>query len=74
MVTEEKKCCCTQTGCGDFKKTLGKLLKVILGLGFLVLGGAAVLKFWPEMLSMIKGGIGLCLILVGVITLAIAKE
>lgn len=74
MAGEEKKCCCTQAGCGDLKKALSKLLKVILGLGFLVLGGAAVLKFWPELLVMIKGGIGLFLILVGVITLAIAKE
>jgi hypothetical protein len=74
MASEEKECCCSQAGCGDFKKTFGKLLKVVLGLGFLVLGGVAVLKFWPELFSMIKGGIGLFFILVGVITLAIAKE
>jgi len=73
-MTEEKQCNCAQAGCGDFKKALGKLLKVILGLGFLVLGGVAVLKFWPQLILMIKGVSGLLLIMVGMIILAIAKE
>jgi hypothetical protein len=73
-MTEEKKCCCTQPGCGDLKKKLGKLFKVILGLGFLVFGGAAILRFWPELLLMIKGSSGLLFMMVGVIILAIAKE
>ncbi len=53
---------------------MGKLFKIVLGLGFLVLGGWAVMKFWDQLLVIIQGGIGLFLILAGVITLAIAKE
>ncbi|MDD5692807.1 MAG: hypothetical protein PHP10_06515 [Candidatus Omnitrophica bacterium] len=67
MAQEEKKCC-------DAKKTLSTLFKVILGLVFLVLGGLAILKYWKALLLIIKGCIGLFLILAGVITLAIAKE
>jgi len=67
MAQEEKKCC-------DARKTLSTLFKVILGLVFLVLGGLAILKYWKALLLIIKGCIGLFLILAGVITLAIAKE
>ena len=74
MAAEEKKCCDTEKKCCDPKKTLATLLKVVLGLVFLVLGGLAILKFRGDLLTIIKGGIGLFLILAGVITLAIAKE
>lgn len=74
MVEEEKKCCDTVKSCSDPKKTLATLLKVVLGLVFLVLGGLAILKFWGALLIIIQGSIGLFLILAGVITLAIAKE
>jgi hypothetical protein len=67
MANEEKKC-------PNSKKTFSTLFKVVLGIVFLVLGGLAVLKWWEALLLLIKGGIGLFLILVGVITLAIAKE
>ncbi len=67
MAGEEKKCC-------DAKKTLSTLFKVVLGLAFLVLGGLAILKWWRVLLLIVKGCIGLFLILAGVITLAIAKE
>jgi hypothetical protein len=74
MGQEEKKCCEGEKSCCDPKKALATLFKVVLGLAFLVLGGLAVLKFWTELLAIIKGGVGLFLILAGVITLAIAKE
>lgn len=74
MGQEEKKCCDTESKCCDAKKTLSTLLKVVLGLVFLVLGGLAILKFWADLLGVVKGCIGLFLILAGVITLAIAKE
>ena len=67
MAEDEKKCC-------DAKKTLSTLFKVVLGLVFLVLGGLAILKWWELLLIIVKGCIGLFLILAGVITLAIAKE
>jgi hypothetical protein len=67
MANEENKCCCG-------KKTLSALFKVILGIVFLILGGLAILKWWGALLLIVKGCIGLFLILIGVITLAIAKE
>ena len=74
MGQEEKKCCDTESKCCDAKKTLSTLFKVVLGLVFLVLGGLAILKFWRALILIVKGCIGLFLILAGVITLAIAKE
>ena len=67
MAQDEKQCC-------DTKKTLSTLFKVVLGLAFLVLGGLAILRWWKLLLVIVKGCIGLFLILAGVITLAIAKE
>jgi fatty acid desaturase len=58
----------------DAKKIFSTILKVLLGLVFLVLGLGAVIRWWQVLLLVIKGCIGLFLILVGVITLAIAKE
>jgi hypothetical protein len=56
------------------KKAMGTLLKVILGLAFLLLGVLAILRWRGDLLLVIKGCIGPFLLLVGVITLAIAKE
>ena len=58
----------------DAKKILSTILKVILGLAFLALGIALVIRWWGALLIVIKGCIGLFLILAGIITLAIAKE
>lgn len=51
-----------------------KILKVILGILFLVGGGLLVWLFWGELLVVVKGVIGLFLILVGLITVAIARD
>lgn len=56
------------------KKVMGTIFKVILGLVLLALGAIALIKWWPDLLLVIKGCIGLFLILAGIITLAIAKE
>lgn len=75
MANEEKKCCGeVQEKCCQPTKTFSMVLKVILGLIFLVLGGWAVLKWWKALLLIVKGCIGLFLILAGIVTLAIAKE
>jgi hypothetical protein len=55
-------------------KVISTIVKVILGLVFLVLGALAILRWWAALLMVIKGCIGLFLILAGIITLAIAKE
>jgi hypothetical protein len=60
--------------CAEPSKVMSTILKVILGLAFLVLGVLAIARWWKLLLMMIKGSIGLFLILAGVITLAIAKE
>lgn len=49
-------------------------LKIILGLIFIGLGIWAVIAWWSSLLLVIKGCIGLFAILVGAITIAIAKE
>lgn len=66
MADEEKKT--------DGKKLFSTLIKVVLGLGFLILGVLTILRWWPQLVEIIKGCIGLFLILAGIITLAIAKE
>ncbi len=55
-------------------KMISTIFKVILGLAFLVLGALAILTWWNQLVNIIKGCIGLFLILAGIITLAIAKE
>ncbi|MDD5595219.1 MAG: hypothetical protein PHY94_03125 [Candidatus Omnitrophica bacterium] len=59
---------------GNGKRVLATMIKVILGLGFLLLGILAVVRWWKLLLLIIKGCLGLFLILAGIITLAIAKE
>jgi hypothetical protein len=59
---------------GEGKRVFGTILKVLLGLVFLALGVLAVIGWWIQLKDLIKGGIGLFLILAGIITLAIAKE
>jgi len=58
----------------DAKKLFWTIFKVVLGLVFLVLGVWAIVAWWQDLLMVVKGCIGLFLLLVGVITLAIAKE
>lgn len=55
-------------------KAVSTISKVVLGIVFLTLGVLAILAWWPQLLMIVKGCIGLFLILAGVITLAIAKE
>lgn len=58
----------------DVGKIFGTIFKVILGLAFLALGVWALMRWWVNLLVVVKGCIGLFLILAGIITLAIAKE
>ena len=63
-----------EAGKTDLKKLFWTVSKVILGLGFLLLGVLAVMRWWGNLLVVVKGCFGLFLILAGIITLAIAKE
>jgi len=58
----------------DAGKIFSTIFKVILGVVFLALGVSAIFRWWGDLLMVIKGCIGLFLILAGIITLAIAKE
>ena len=49
-------------------------LKFVLGVVLIALGVAAVVIWWGELLNLIKGGIGLFLVLAGLITIAIARD
>lgn len=56
-------------------KSLSTIFKFLLGLVFLGLGAYLALIVWrSELLSLIKGSVGIFLVLAGIITLAIAKE
>ena len=58
----------------DVKKIFWTVFKVILGLVFLALGVLAIMRWWGDLVTVVRGCIGLFLILAGIITLAIAKE
>jgi mannose/fructose/N-acetylgalactosamine-specific phosphotransferase system component IID len=58
----------------DVKKVISTIFKVILGLVFLALGVWAIKAWWKDLLLVIRGCIGLFLVLAAVITFAIAKE
>ena len=58
----------------DGKKIVSTIFKVILGLVFLGLGVLAIVVWRKDLLLVIKGCIGPMLFLMGIITLAIAKE
>lgn len=58
----------------DGKRNLAILLKVVLGIVFLILGAWAILAWWGFLVMIVKGSIGLFLFLAGIIALAIAKE
>jgi hypothetical protein len=55
-------------------KILSTIFKVILGLVFIGLGVLAIIAWWRDLLTVVKGCIGGFLILTGIIFLAIAKE
>jgi len=48
--------------------------KYVLAVVFSVLGILAVFGWWSDLMTLIKGAVGIILILAGVITFAIAKE
>ncbi len=58
----------------ESKNLASVIFKVVLGLGFLVLGIWAVAVWWEDLLSVVRGCAGGFLILAGLITLAIAKD
>ncbi len=58
----------------ELKKVISTVFKVVLGLVFLVLGISAIIVWWSNLVGVVKGCIGLFLLLAALITFAIAKE
>jgi hypothetical protein len=52
----------------------GKLLKGLIGLVLIALGAWTILLWWPDLLVLVKGGIGLFLIMCGLIALALIAD
>jgi len=50
---------------------LGKLIKILIGLALIGLGVFLIVIWWGDVLSLIRGGLGLALILAGLIAFAI---
>ncbi|MDD5382293.1 MAG: hypothetical protein PHH60_01375 [Candidatus Margulisbacteria bacterium] len=53
---------------------VGKIIKVILGLAFVALGAWTIYLWWGDLLTLIRGCIGLFLILAGLITFALVAD
>ena len=53
---------------------LGKIIKVIIGLALIFLGAWTVYLWRSDLIILIKGGLGLFLILVGLIALALVAD
>ena len=58
----------------ETKKIISTIFKVVLGLVLLILGIWAIKGWWQDLLMVIRGCIGLFLVLAAIITFAIAKE
>lgn len=53
---------------------VGKLLKVLIGLVLVGLGAWTIYLWWPDLLVLIRGGIGLVLIMAGLIAFALVAD
>lgn len=53
---------------------ISKLIKAVLGLAFILVGLWAVIFWWGDLLILVRGGIGLFLILLGLIALALIAD
>jgi hypothetical protein len=53
---------------------IGKISKGIIGLALIALGAWTIYLWWPQLISLIQGGIGLFLILCGLIVFALIAD
>jgi hypothetical protein len=59
---------------GGFLGMVSKVIKVLLGLIFIVLGAWTIALWWNDLLTLVRGGIGLFLILAGLIAFALVAD
>jgi hypothetical protein len=53
---------------------IGKVVKVFIGLIFISLGAWLVYLWWGDLLALVRGGLGLFLILCGLIAFALVAD
>jgi uncharacterized membrane protein len=53
---------------------VAKIIKVLVGLVLIVLGAWSVYLFWGDLLTLVRGGLGLVLILAGLIAFALVAD
>jgi len=53
---------------------VSKVIKVLIGLLLIVLGAWTIQLWWGDLLSLVRGGIGLVLILMGLIAFALVAD
>ncbi|MBU2251657.1 MAG: hypothetical protein KKH25_05315 [Candidatus Omnitrophica bacterium] len=56
------------------KPVSAKALKVAIGVALMVLGLAAVIYWWKDLINLIQGAVGLFLIMAGAVAIIIAKN
>lgn len=57
---------------GGFGRFLKKAIKVIIGLALIVVGIGSYWYWWPELLLLVKGGLGAVVALIGLVVIMIA--
>lgn len=50
---------------------VSKIIKIVFGLVFIVLGIASIIYWWGDVLSLIRGGLGITLIMAGLVAFAL---
>ncbi|MBI5399515.1 hypothetical protein HZB07_02715 [Candidatus Saganbacteria bacterium] len=53
---------------------MGKIIKILAGVVLVALGAGTIYLWWGELLLLIKGSIGLLLILAGLVAFALAMD
>jgi hypothetical protein len=53
---------------------VSKVIKLILGLVFIALGVWTIALWWSDLLALVRGGLGLVLILMGLIAFALVAD
>ena len=53
---------------------LAKLVKILIGLVLVALGAWTILLWWNDLLVLVRGGVGLVLILSGLIAFALVAD
>ena len=56
------------------KESVMVVVKIVLGVVFVVIGLWAIIGWWDNVIGLVKGSLGIIILLAGAICFAIAKE